>query len=287
MRAQQTWSTPVRKETALAIPCAVCGGTRFTPAFACEGFAYVRCAACNLAQINPQPIAREVQSRYGADYLRYERANEEAFFELGRLAMEDARIGAIEAASRAAGNRRALEVGCATGALLAWLRERGWEVEGVEISAEEAAYAREKRGLTISTQTLEETRFPDAHFFLINASHLIEHLNDPASFVREARRILAPGGRFLVTTPNIDGFQARLFANRWRSAIFDHLYLFSKKTLTRLLCGAGFTVERIVTWGGIARGFAPPAVKGLADRAAKRFGFGDVMLAVCRSERGM
>jgi SAM-dependent methyltransferase len=125
---------------------------------------------------------------------------------------------------------------------------------------------------------LEENRFPDAGFDLVLASHLIEHLNDPAAFVREVFRILVSGGYFLVTTPNISGFQARLFRSRWRSAIFDHLYLFSIKTLSSLLRQSGFTVKRIRTWGGLAAGAAPAPVKRFADRAAKRLGIGDVML---------
>jgi len=113
---------------------------------------------------------------------------------------------------------------------------------------------------------------------VVIASHLIEHLNDPASFTAEVYRILSIGGYFFVTTPNISGMQAHLFKNRWRSAIFDHLYLFSVKTLTRLLAGKGFTVEKISTWGGLAKGAAPEKVKRLFDKAAKRFGFGDVMI---------
>jgi SAM-dependent methyltransferase len=110
------------------------------------------------------------------------------------------------------------------------------------------------------------------------ASHLIEHLSAPGDFVREAFRILKKGGHFFVTTPNIDGFQSRLSGGRWRSAIFDHLYLFSKKTLSRLLASAGFTVEKIATWGGLAEGMAGAPLKRAADRWAKRLGLGDVMI---------
>jgi cyclopropane fatty-acyl-phospholipid synthase-like methyltransferase len=97
-------------------------------------------------------------------------------------------------------------------------------------------------------------------------------------FAEEVYRILAPGGYFLVTTPNIAGFQAKLFKSRWRSAIFDHLYLFSVKTLSRLLADKGFTIERVRTWGGFAAGTAPTAIKLVADKWAKRLGLGDVML---------
>jgi SAM-dependent methyltransferase len=153
---------------------------------------------------------------------------------------------------------------------------------GVEISGPQAEYARRERGLEVRSLPLEENDFPAGYFEVVLASHLIEHVNAPARLAGEVRRILAPGGRFFVTTPNIGGLQARLFRGRWRSAIFDHLYLFSKKTLTALLVREGFAVEKIALWGGLAAGTAPGALKALFDRAAKRFGFGDVMMVRAR-----
>lgn len=287
-RGQQTWSTPVKRESVLRVPCALCGGGRFKPYLRCGddskmSFDYVRCADCGLVQINPQPESRAVQSRYDESYLDYELKNESSFFNLGKLALGDAGIERIERNAFERGNRRALEIGCATGAVLEYLKNRGWDAQGVEISAQQADYARARRGLEVSALPLEENHFNGESFSLVYASHLIEHLNAPADFLREVRRILSPSGRLIVTTPNIDGFQARLFGKRWRSAIFDHLYLFSKKTLSRLLRETGFAAEKTVTWGGIAQGFAPPKIKRVMDIAAKRFGFGDVMLFVCRS----
>jgi SAM-dependent methyltransferase len=147
----------------------------------------------------------------------------------------------------------------------------------VELSGPQAAYCRE-RGLDVRRGALEEISFPSASFDAVLASHLIEHLNNPGNFVREVGRILKRGGRFYVTTPNIAGLQAKLFRSRWRSAIFDHLYLFSAKTLRALLEGAGFAVEKTVTWGGLAAGTAPGPVKKIFDSLAKPLGFGDVMI---------
>jgi SAM-dependent methyltransferase len=287
MRSIKTWSTPVGHEAARPIPCALCGNETFTPRLSCEDFSYVRCKRCGLVQMNPQPEQAEVSRRYrdgsGAKYLSYELENEAAFLRLQELALHDAGLDEIEALLKRSDAvvPKVLDIGCATGALLAMLRGRGWSCTGVEISPS-AEYARQERGLDVRSLSLEEAHFPDGGFNLVLASHLIEHLNDPAAFVREARRILAPGGFFIVTTPNIAGFQARLFRGRWRSAIFDHLYLFSVKTLSALLRQSGFDIERIVTWGGLAAGTAPPPIKRAADRAAKKFGFGDVMLMRAR-----
>jgi len=284
----KTWSTPVTdEEERRPVPCALCGGGRFKPSLSCEGFSYVRCAACGLVQMNPQPAPADVQRRYarsfGGDYLAYELQNEAAFLELQKLALADAGFDRIERElmARNGGAPAVLDVGCATGALLAFLRGRGWRTTGAEISPS-ADYARERRGLDVRRQSLEDCRLPPETFDLALASHLIEHLNDPAAFFREVWRVLRPGACLLLTTPNIGGFQARLTGGRWRSAIFDHLYLFSKRTAAAILKANGFRVEGVYTWGGLAAGTAPAPIKAFADRAAKALGVGDVMLVKAR-----
>jgi SAM-dependent methyltransferase len=283
----RTWSTPVTTQQSDYIPCAICGGSRFKPCLFREGFFYVKCLSCGLVQVNPQPKAEEVRRRYGEShgeaYFAYELANEAVFLRLQELALKDAGFYGLEWELLKQGREKAeapsvLDIGCATGALLAKLRERGWQTCGVEISAPQAEYARRERRLEIRTEPLEAARFPEESFDAVLASHLIEHLNHPESLVREVYRILKKGGRFFVTTPNIAGFQSRIFREKWRSAIFDHLYHFSRKTLPALLVRGGFRVERLVTWGGLAAGIAPRPIKKFADRAAKRLGLGDVMI---------
>jgi SAM-dependent methyltransferase len=291
----KTWSTPVPasfsdgervSQNAVLIPCALCGGTVFRPALWCEGFSYVRCGNCGLVQINPQPEKASVHERYGSahggDYLRYELANEAVFLSLQLRTLHDIHLGQIEAAFFKAGKKRFLDVGCATGALLEKMRERGWEVNGVEISAQMAEYGKQNRGIAVSTLPLEANGFMEKSFDVVHASHIIEHLNSPGIFIREVYRILDDGGLFLVTTPNIAGMQARVSGGRWRSAIYDHLYLFSVKTLAALLRREGFYIEQVVTWGGIAKGAAPAAIKKIADILAKKNGCGDVMMMKAR-----
>ncbi|MDR2803401.1 MAG: class I SAM-dependent methyltransferase [Treponema sp.] len=276
----KTWSTPVQDENRHSKPCILCGGEDFSSGLRCEGFGYVRCKRCSLLQMNPQPDANAVKRRYsGENYLAYEIENEEAFLNLGLLTLADAGFYEFEHGLKA-NERRVIDAGCATGAILAFLEKRGWRAEGVEINRAQAEYARRSRGLTVHGLPLEENKLQTGAYTLITASHLIEHLPDPCAFLAEARRLLAPNGILLLTTPNSDGFQSRIFGGRWRSAIFDHLYLFSIKTLPRLLEQMGFRIEKIVTWGGLAAGLAPRPVKLIFDRLAKRLGLGDVMLIV-------
>jgi len=283
----KTWSTPVRAGSKGVVPCSCCKETSFKRALDCEGFGYVRCTACGLVQMNPQPVTDEIIARYssvfGKDYLSYELENENAFLKLQQLALKDAGFFKLEKALllRAKGEPSVLDVGCATGALLAFLRGRGWRVTGVEISPC-AGYAQNERKLDVRNLPLEENKFPDGSFDVVLASHLIEHLNDPFSFLTETNRILKKDGYVYISTPNISGFQARLFGGSWRSAIFDHLYLFSIRTLKAMLKRTGFKVEKVSTWGGLAAGLAPIWLKKTMDFLAKRLGFGDVMIIRAR-----
>jgi 2-polyprenyl-3-methyl-5-hydroxy-6-metoxy-1,4-benzoquinol methylase len=244
-------------------------------------------------QRNPQPVKEEIIARYsktfGNDYLSYELENEAAFLKLQQLALRDAGFDKTEKAafSRARSAEHSesapsvLDVGCATGALLVSLRKRGWHITGVEISPC-AEYAKKERGLDVRNIPLEENNFPKESFDAILASHLVEHLNNPRSFFTETYRVLKKEGYMFITTPNISGLQARLFGGRWRSAIFDHLYLFSKRTLLKMLKTCGFKTEGVYTWGGLAAGFSPIFLKKPADILAKRLGFGDVMIVRAR-----
>jgi len=278
--AVKTWSTPFLKEECAEIPCTLCKCTSFIPHFA----GYVRCASCSLVQVNPQPLPAAIIERYnngsGQAYLTYEKNNEAAFLRLGELALQDAGFFDLEA-ELLPESPSVLDIGSAIGSLPAMLKDRGWAVQCVEISGPQAIYCRE-RGLETSSLPLEDNHFPGQSFDVVIASHLIEHLNDPGSFVREVHRILKPAGRFYITTPNINSFQAKIFGSRWRSAIFDHLFLFSAGTLSLLLERSGFTVERIKTWGGLAAGTAPVFIKRIFDTAVKPLSIGDVMIVRAR-----
>ena len=279
--AVKTWSTPVVQEKKYAIPCALCGQRRFKQSLACEGFSYVSCLQCGLMQINPQPAASEVQERYksffGNDYLAYQLENENVFLELQKLALKDIGFFKLEKKIMQSGKRpRVLDIGCSTGALLAFLQERQWQPEGIEISPS-ADYAQKRLGVTINRKNIENSDFPAETFDLVMASHLLEHLNDPNGFLHKVWDILRPGANMILITPNIQSFQAILYKNRWRSAIFDHLYLFSKKNLKIMLKKTGFNVIKISAWGGLPAGSAPAHLKRFADIAVKRLGWGDVM----------
>ena len=272
----KTYSSIPGAERQETIPCPGCGSAAWHRHLPCDGFVFVKCTACGLVYQNPRPVFDDLRRRYGEEYFSYELTNEAAFFNLMKLGLADVSFGERTAGLRPP--RRFLDIGCATGMLIESMAKSGWETRGVDLCPESAAYGSRHRGVDIFVGTLEEARFPPDSFEAVHFSHLIEHVPDPRGFLAEVRRIMSPGGLAVITTPNVDGLQARLFGKRWRSAIADHLVLFSMKTLGGLLTESGFGIEQSVTWGGLAQGTAPDIIKRPVDLAAKRWGFGDVVL---------
>lgn len=271
-----TYSSVPKVEKLVPIACPLCGAEKNRLFWQIPGARFVRCTECSHVYQNPQPIFEDLKNRYQEEYFHYELENEANFFNLMRLGLEDIHLTQWESNLRERGSF--LDIGCATGMLLAYMQERGWQVQGVEICEASARYGILQRGVPIFIGTLEEAPFKKESFSLVHASHLIEHLTDPVGFLVQVHALLQPGGHFVLVTPNRSGFQARLLRRRWRSCIPDHLHLFSKESLRLLVQECGFQILRIQTWGGIAKGLAPRWIKGLMDRAAKKYGFGDVML---------
>jgi SAM-dependent methyltransferase len=136
---------------------------------------------------------------------------------------------------------RLLDIGCGSGAWLSDMRNLGWEVRGLDFDAEAVAVAL-RRGIEVDHGPLEAQRYPDESFEAITLNHVIEHLPDPFSTLAECRRILKPGGRLVVVTPNSASLGHRLFKEAWRGLEPPrHLHLFCPGSMRVSLEGAGFS----------------------------------------------
>ena len=267
---------PSARERLQPILCPVCGSEVFSDRWSTSGSRWVSCRSCALIMQNPQPVTEDIITRYDDSYFNYERENEEPFLNLMKLGLRD--IGFDRLGVNEQDSNTFLDIGCATGRLAAYLKDRGWQAEGVEVCRSMAEFGRKELGVTIFPGTLEEAFYDDCRFDVVHNSHVIEHINRPDLFMMEIFRILKPGGYYICTTPNSLGLQALLFRENWRSAIPDHLFLFSLKTLPRMAKGAGFRVIRKKTWGGLGKGTAPDWLKKLVDPLVKPFHWGDVMI---------
>jgi methionine biosynthesis protein MetW len=184
----------------------------------------------------------------------------------------------------------ALDLGCASGGLLALLRPRAGHLAGLELSPT-AARAAAQIGDEVVQGALEDADLPfrQGAYDLVVIADVLEHLADPAAALGRAAGWCRPGGAILVSVPNVAHWSARLALARGRwpqeqSGTFDssHLRWFTRASLGDLLRGAGLVDVQLdaivpalrnhVPLGRVARR-AEPAWQALGRRAPGLLGY--------------
>lgn len=211
-----------------------------------------RCRSCGLIYLSPRPDRVEIERYYPDDYAPYSRAIDDEpslWHRWNRRYSLAKRLRVVLSRVRQTG--RVLDVGCATGNFLYALRRRGWEVYGVELNAQAATYARERLGLPVFTGDLVDAHFPDAWFNLVILWDVLEHLHDPKGALREAARVTRPGGTLVLSLPNPDSIEARVFGPYWAGwDVPRHLYIFTRDVLDRLLTETGWHASEVLNLTG-------------------------------------
>ena len=144
---------------------------------------------------------------------------------------------------------RLLEIGCATGTLLAQVRNRGWSVAGVEPEEWTCKIARETYQLDVINSTFQEAAIEESSFDAVLLLHVIEHLPDPFKGLQQIARLIRPGGFLVIETPRFDTLWFKLLKGRERSIIRGHYYYFTRRTIQALVCKSGFEVIQLDSVG--------------------------------------
>jgi len=211
---------------------------------------FLRCEECGSATLDPLPTPERLLALYSSDYT-FKPAPEEpeglrrllqtiewrCFYEPGYRR----RVALIR---RLTGLRHGLvlEAGCGSGLFLRHLRKEGYTVEGVETSAADVAYARQRLGLTVFEGSLESLRLEPGCYDAVILIYVLEHIPDPAATLARIRTLLKPGGWAVLGLPVMDSGQARWLGARW-SAVTEaprHVAIPSVAGARRLLESAGF-----------------------------------------------
>jgi len=138
-----------------------------------------------------------------------------------------------------------IDIGAGSGWLVEHLNSLGWDAQGLDLDPVAVSNAC-ARGLRFRRGSLASQRFPDAAFDAVTLCHSIEHVPDPASLLRECLRILKPGGRLVLATPNTGSLGHWLFGEAWLHLDSPrHLQLFNRRSMTALIAAAGGTRYRI------------------------------------------
>ena len=130
-----------------------------------------------------------------------------------------------------------LDIGTGYGFLLEELRKRfKLNATGVELSRQEAAYAKSMLGLNVINSSLSELGLDKGCYDLVTSFEVIEHVPDPVEFIREMTQYVRPNGYLLIMTDNFDSRMAKFLGAGFPKWIpHTHISHFSSTTLKKTI----------------------------------------------------
>ena len=136
---------------------------------------------------------------------KHDLIDEDKFITADQYVLHLMHAAAYTYAARLVDGKSVLDIGCNTGYGTSILATGAKNVAGVDVSDRAIKYANAKyanEGLTFQVVDGARIPFEDNAFDVVTSFQVVEHLVEYESFFREVRRVLAPGGIVILTTPN-------------------------------------------------------------------------------------
>jgi len=206
-----------------------------------------KCGSCGFLQLDPLPDNSELAQIYSQQYYDSwgENESENLYWEMKKALFRQLVDYSGVQLIMNSDSRNALDVGCATGACLSVFQERGFMAYGIDVNSYAVEKARARNpGAKIYHGALETATLDPSSFSLMVMSDVVEHVQDPERFLRGAYRLLAPGGRLVILTPNIDSLSLWFLGAKWPHFKREHLCYFNAHSLRTILTQCGFRMVK-------------------------------------------
>lgn len=214
--------------------CAICDSDSFAFLFEKNACRIEKCLICGLVQVTDIASTQQVEQLYDVDFFERYYDDLESNQKKQRYVYLNFSNKLDQIEKRFKKKRgKILDVGCSFGFFLDVARQRGWGVEGIDVSKYAADYARQRLGLSVINKPIMEADHEEKSFDVITMWYVVEHLSNPKQDLRRLSTFLKDEGILVVSTSNVDSFRAKVYGKKWFIPPV-HLLFFSPKTIRSL-----------------------------------------------------
>jgi SAM-dependent methyltransferase len=247
--------------------CALCGSTDRVVHRAFRDIPVVRCSSCGFLYSGRVMSGKTTEAYYRENFgsLRHLQ---------GQIVNARTNAVALQSLLNLNDVRSWLDVGTGYGFLLKWLRDKwGVRAQGIELSMQEADYARNELGLDVRSKLLSEAGLPSASFDVVSCFEVIEHISEPIEFLAELTEYLRPGGWLIVMTDNFESDAVKRLKGSFPKWIpHTHVSHFGPDSLRKCMNSiGGLRIEKEASytpWDLVGREYLIPLRPPVPDEAA-------------------
>jgi SAM-dependent methyltransferase len=236
-----------RADRFVEVPCPACGADEGTPEWKKYELDYLRCGACRTVYVSPRPEP-ELLGEYYRSSTNYEFWNDVIF-----PASEDARRERIfkPRAERVAeiverhgrGRGTLIDVGAGFGTFCEEVAKLGIFDRVIALEPEpHLAETCRSKGLEVIESPFEDADLSGIDVDVVTNFEVIEHLFSPRDFVATCASLVDSGALFVVTCPNVDGFDIAVMGEVSTTVDAEHLNYMNPRSLGDLMQSEGFEV---------------------------------------------
>ncbi len=215
--------------------CPICQSQANQPELEKSPYTLVRCTNCTLVFATPYEVPADLYDNAYQD----EGAYAEYVAQMSTSAGLHLTWGMRSFFKAVKQNGTLLDVGCATGKFMLLAQQRGWQVEGIEISERAAQIAKTRTNAPVTIGTLDQFS-TDKQYDAITMWEVLEHLPNPVQTVEKVLSLLKPRGYFAGSVPNWCSLWMRKSEDAAHWPPF-HLTYWEPSSLHYLLSNHGFS----------------------------------------------
>ena len=203
-----------------------------------------RCQSCDIVFVSPRLSDDELSKLYDEDFYF---STGWSYETLASSVIEFIQSRRRHRVERHVQPGRLLDIGSGDGRFAHHMAHHGWDATGIDFSPAAQEFAHRFRSSARFLQgSLEDYHFPARSLDLVTLWQVLEHIGEPRPLLQRCYNLLEPGGMFVASVPNIDGWSSRLTRERWWGLdVPRHLVHYSPSTLRCSLEQAGFRVIHI------------------------------------------